>query len=141
MNRHLHQITQSPFAKPASLFSAAVACVSLTIAGVGLVAAAPYHTQTAVSKSTTMTPQEAARFRARMNKIPHLNRLSTRNQVNAFVAYFAAKGFHKNTYAATYSPSGRVETLEYHASRGSRSTNKVDVSISKHKSLTTISMT
>ena len=161
-NRHSHRAKQSPFAQSAfaqsaSLLSAAVACASLTIAGAGLVSASSPHpvtvapiaaglnkttaSGTIVSKSTTMTPPQAARFRARMNKIPRLSRLSTRAQVKAFVAYFAAKGFHPTAYAAKYSPSGRIQTLEYHASRRSHFSNKVDVSISPHKSLTAISMT
>jgi len=87
-----------------------------------------------------MTPQEAARFRAKMNQIPHLNRLSGRAQVRAFVAYFAAKGFHPTVYTAKYATSGRIATLEYHAIRSSRSTNKVDVSFSRRGNSTAISM-
>ncbi len=157
MNRN--RVTQPSRAKSAPFLSAAVACASLTITGAGPVSASSPHPRSVtvapiaagtnkttasgaiVSESTTMTPQQAARFRARMNKIPRLNRLSTRAQVKAFVAYFAARGFHPTTYAAKYSPSGRIQTLEYHASRGSRFSNKVDVSISQHKSMTAISMT
>ena len=148
MNRRLYQNMRS-----VSRVCAAITLASLTFSGLSLAAPpsshAPHPTivvpafggKKLVSKSTTMTPQEAARFRARMNAIPHLSRLSGRTQVHAFVAYFAAKGFRSTVYTAKYSPSGRIESLEYHATRGSQSTNKVDVSISKHRSSTAISMT
>ncbi len=141
MNRYLHQPTQCE-----AFRAAAIACASLLVAGAGLASVPSPHGRPAavvrplVSQSTTMTPQQAARFRATMNKIPRLNRLSGRAQVQAFVAYFKARGFQPTVYTAKYLPSGRIETLEYHASRGSRFSNKVDVSFSKRGTSTAISM-
>lgn len=67
---------------------------------------------------------------------PQIGLQSSRAQIDAFVAYFAAKGFPSTDLSAQYYPSGRVQTFHYLASYGN---SKVEASIDAAKHTSSIS--
>ena len=67
---------------------------------------------------------------------PQIGLKSTRAQIDAFVAYFAAKGFPCTDLSAQYYPSGRVKTFHYRASYGN---SKVEAFIDAARHTSSIS--
>ena len=102
-------------------------CGLLIVAGTSLFSGCSYRSPTTV----TTTGASVA-----IGTPPPISLQSTHTQIDAFVAYFVAKGFPKTDLNAQYYPSGRVKTFHYRATYGN---SKVEAFINAPKHTSSLS--
>ena len=109
-------------------------CGFLVLAGASLLSGCSFHSPTPQVATTTQITTTGASVP--IGTPPQIGLQSTRAQINAFVAYFVAKGFPSTDLSAQYYPSGRVQTFRYRASYGN---SKVEASIDAARHTSSIS--